>query len=196
MGLLPDSGKVEDINFFKIDELAYEPKTKTWGSDTLMAKNQTHTVTIPSDIKPGTYVIRHEIIALHGAMNDNYNTQISGAQFYPQCAKVQVTGEGAATPPGEKFPGTYKWDDKGILINIFFMPNEYVSPGGPVYKPSVNLPLKGPQPVVAETGALTGELAIKYQEARTKSDAKWENGVHRNDKIRELNPVEARNWRR
>jgi hypothetical protein len=184
MGLLPESGKVEDVKFFKIDELAYDPATQTWGSDTLIKNGNSHTVTIPGDIKPGTYVIRHEIIALHGAMNDNYITRISGAQFYPQCAKVQVTGEGTATPPGNTFPGTYTWDEKGILINMFYMPNEYLSPGGPVYKPAVDLPPKGPQPVVKETGELTGEQAIRYQENRAKSDTKWQNGVHNNEKSR------------
>jgi hypothetical protein len=184
MGLLPESGKVEDVNFFKIDELAYDPKTQTWGSDVLIKNGNSHTVTIPGDIKPGTYVIRHEIIALHGAMNDNYITRVSGAQFYPQCAKVQITGEGTATPPGETFPGTYKWDEPGILINMFYMPNEYKSPGGPVYKPAASLEPKGHLPVVKETGALTGEAAIRYQQARAKSDTKWQSGVHNNEKSR------------
>jgi cellulase len=184
MGLLPESGKVEDVDFFKIDELAYDPKTRTWGSDTLMKNDHLHNVTIPSDLKPGTYVVRHELIALHGAMNDNYKTQVSGAQFYPNCAKVQVIGQGTATPPGGKFPGTYKWDDKGILVNIFFMPNEYISPGGPVYKPSVNSPPVGPKPVVTETGAFTGELAARYEQEKAKTNTKWESGVHNNDKTR------------
>jgi hypothetical protein len=149
-----------------------------------MKNDNLHTATIPSDIKAGTYVIRHEMIALHNALNDDYIRKISGAQFYPQCAKIKITGDGTATPLGAKFPGTYKWDDKGILINIFYMPNEYISPGGPVYKPSVNLPLKGPQPVVQETGALAGEMAIKYEQEKAKTNNKWENGVHNNDKIR------------
>jgi hypothetical protein len=35
-------------------------------------------VSIPSTLKPGAYVLRHEIIALHGARSDD------GAQAYPQ----------------------------------------------------------------------------------------------------------------
>jgi cellulase len=188
MGLLPESGKPEDVEFFKIAETAYDPKTRVWGSDAMMAKNNTETVTIPSDIKPGTYVVRHEIIALHNALNDDYKRKISGAQFYPQCAQVKITGDGTATPAGSKFPGAYKWDDKGILINLFFRPNEYLSPGGPVYKPSVVAPPKGPVPVVTETGALTGDVAVKYKEEKSKTDGKWENGVHNNDKTRKQNP--------
>jgi hypothetical protein len=186
MGELPPSGKIEEVKFFKIDELAYDPKTRTWGSDVLYKNGQSNTVTIPSDLKPGTYVLRHEIIALHGAMNDNYITKVSGAQFYPQCAKVEVTGDGTATPAGNTFPGTYTWDEPGILINTFYMPNEYKSPGGPVYKPEKELPIKGPQPVVIDTGVVTGEQSAKYEAARAKSDSKWQAGVHNNEAGRKL----------
>lgn len=44
-----------------------------------IANNLTSTVAIPSDIAPGNYIIRHEIIALHSAGQEN------GAQSYPQC---------------------------------------------------------------------------------------------------------------
>jgi hypothetical protein len=92
--------------------------------------------------------------------------------------KVQVTGDGTASPPGQKFPGAYKWDDKGILINIYYGPNEYISPGPPVYKPkTVSLP-KGPVPVVNETGFLTGELGKIYSQMKAKSDKAFEDVVH------------------
>jgi hypothetical protein len=122
--------------------------------------------------------VRHELIALHNALNDNYKTKISGAQFYPQCVKVRVTGDGTETPAGQKFPGTYKWDDKGILINIYYGPNEYISPGGPVYKPKTVSAPKGPIPVVTETGVLTGELGKVYAQMKAKSDKGFEDVVH------------------
>jgi hypothetical protein len=118
------------------------------------------------------------LIALHNALNDNYKTQISGAQFYPQCVKVKVSGDGTATPAGSKFPGTYKWDDKGILINIYYGPNEYISPGGPVYKPKTISKPKGAVPVVTETGVLTGELGKVYSQMKAKSDRSFEDVVH------------------
>jgi hypothetical protein len=178
MGELPESGKTEDVNFFKIDEATYDPKTQTWGSDWLVKNNNYHTSTIPSDIKPGTYVVRHELISLHNSLNDDFVKKISGAQFYPQCIKVKVIGDGTATPPGAKFPGTYKWDDKGILFNVYYRPNEYISPGGPVYKPAVATPPKGEKPVVKDTGALTGELGTEYKQVKAKSDRSWEAAVH------------------
>jgi cellulase len=86
MGLLPDENtKVQDVEFFKIDEGTYDPKTRVWGTDQLIKDNSTRTVRIPSDLKPGTYVVRHEIIGLHFAWQENKQKKISGAQFYPTC---------------------------------------------------------------------------------------------------------------
>jgi cellulase len=186
MGLLPESGKPEDVDFFKIDEATYNPKTDSFGSDWLVKNDNYHTSTIPSDIKPGTYVVRHELISLHNALNDDFVKKVSGAQFYPQCVKVKVTGDGTVTPPGSKFPGTYKWDDKGILFNVYYRAKEYVSPGPSVYKPAVSAPPKGPQPVVKETGAMTGELGAKYKQLRAESDKAWEKGVHADVAARKL----------
>lgn len=181
MGLLPATGKIEDVSFFKIDEATYDPKTMTWGTDWLMKNGNTHTVTIPNDILPGTYIVRHEIISLHNALNDDFIKKISGAQFYPQCAKVKVTGDGTATPPGSKFPGTYKWDEKGLLVNIFYRANEYTSPGPAVYKPAVVAPPKGPKPVVANTGYLAGDLGAAYKDDKTRTDRQWVAAVHSTD---------------
>jgi cellulase len=86
MGLMPDDNvKVQDVDFFKIDESSYDPKTHIWGTDQLMKDNNTRRVTIPSDIKPGMYIVRHEIIALHFAWKENKEKKTSGAQFYPTC---------------------------------------------------------------------------------------------------------------
>jgi hypothetical protein len=72
------------------------------------------------------------------------------------------------------------------LIKLTGNRNEYKSPGGPVYKPATELPLKGEPPAVKETGALTGEAAVRYQEARAKTDTKWQNGVHNNEAQRKF----------
>jgi cellulase len=188
MGLLPESGNPEDVSWFKIDEATYDPKTVTWGSDWLMKNKSSRTTTIPSDIKPGTYVVRHEIISLHNALNDDFNKKSSGAQFYPSCIKVKVTGSGTATPPGGKFPGLYKWDEKGILVNIFYRANEYFSPGGPVYKPANPSPPVGPRPVVDPSLLSTGQTQA-YTQQRSKSDSRWVGAVHSTDAGRKLIPI-------
>jgi hypothetical protein len=104
MGLLPtEDTKVQDVNFFKIDESTYDPKTKIWGTDQLIADNSTRTVTIPSDIKPGMYVIRHEIIGLHFAWHENKEKKTSGAQLYPVCLSKWLKVEKGAANRSQRY---------------------------------------------------------------------------------------------
>jgi cellulase len=132
MGYMPDDQtSVQEVEFFKIDEATYDPKTAIWGSDKLMNENNIRSMKIPSDIKPGTYVVRHEILALHFAFRENEKSRVSGAQFYPICLKVKILGDGTVSPPGVKFPGGYRWNDPGILDNIYYGPNQYVSSRDP-----------------------------------------------------------------
>ncbi|KAF2395570.1 glycoside hydrolase family 61 protein, partial [Trichodelitschia bisporula] len=134
MGLMPtENSSPNDVSYFKIHESTYDSKTEEWGSDVLIKNNNVMTATIPSDIKPGFYVVRHELISLHFSFRANTTTKVSGAQFFPQCVKVQVLGEGTATPPGVRFPGGYQWDHPGILDNIYYGVNRYPSPGPAVY---------------------------------------------------------------
>jgi cellulase len=128
MGIMENENQsVNDVKFFKIHEATYDPKTLTWGSDWLIKDNNTIKATIPSDLKPGMYIVRHELISLHFSFNGNEQTKTSGAQHFPQCAKVEILGDGTTVPPGDTFPGTYKWNDQGILDNIYYGVNRYVS---------------------------------------------------------------------
>ncbi|KAI1178813.1 glycoside hydrolase [Nemania sp. FL0916] len=103
-----------------------------WGSDELFKTNFTWTVTIPANIKPGNYVLRHEILALHSAYDEGQ------AQFYPQCINLQVTGNGTETPAGTIATELYKIDDPGVLYNIYNDETKptYVIPGPPIYTAS------------------------------------------------------------
>jgi hypothetical protein len=184
MGLLPSAdAKPQDVSFFKVGEAAYDPKTKEWGTDWLIANGNVSTVTIPSDIKPGLYVVRHEIIALHYAFRENAETRVSGAQFYPQCLNVEVVGSGTATPNGVKFPGGYGWNDPGILDNIYYTVNRYIPPGPPVYKSERKAP-EGPAPSIKETGELSGALGAAYKAEKEAADKTWQQGVYNDVSIR------------
>jgi hypothetical protein len=58
--------------------------------------------------------VRHEIIALYSACSEG------GAQFYPGCHQLQVSGEGTKMP-GEglvSFPGAYDGREPGIMFSI------------------------------------------------------------------------------
>jgi hypothetical protein len=93
------------------------------------------TVTLPPTLAPGDYLVRHEIIALHRAATQGE------AEFYPSCTQLRVSGAGTATPAaGElvKFPGAYAATDKGILVDVFSPPVNYVMPGPALSKLAVS----------------------------------------------------------
>ena len=50
--------------------------------------------------------------ALHGA------SSYPGAQFYMECAQINVTGGGSASPATVSFPGAYSGTDPGVLVNV------------------------------------------------------------------------------
>lgn len=113
------------LSFAKIDEegLISGDNPGHWASDELMANGMSWTVTIPSSVAPGNYVLRHEILALHSAGQPN------GAQAYPQCINLEVTGSGSATPSGESATSFYTPDDPGILFNLYEPNLSYTIPG-------------------------------------------------------------------
>lgn len=70
--------------------------------------------TIPSCLLAGFYLVRHEIIALHASY------QYPGAQFYPGCHQLEVTGGGSVIPCDlVGFPGAYSGDDAGITYDAY-----------------------------------------------------------------------------
>lgn len=117
------------LSFFKIAEsgLISGSNTGTWATDNLIANGLKWSVTIPSSIAPGNYVLRHEIIALHSAGNDN------GAQNYPQCINLEVAGSGTETPSGEPATSFYTPTDPGIKFNLYTTFSSYDVPGPDVF---------------------------------------------------------------
>ncbi len=98
-----------------------------WATDEMLANGLTVSVTIPATIAAGKYVLRHEIIALHGGYNPN------GAQNYPQCINLEITGSGTDNPPGVAGEALYSPEDPGIRNNIWQTPVDYPIPGPPLY---------------------------------------------------------------
>ncbi|CAI7648187.1 unnamed protein product [Penicillium pancosmium] len=118
------------LKFFKIDEAGLIDDSNvpgTWASDNLISNNNSYTVTIPSSIAAGNYVLRHEIIALHSAGDTN------GAQNYPQCINLKVTGGGSDSPAGTLGTALYKNTDPGIKVNIYQSLSSYEIPGPALY---------------------------------------------------------------
>ncbi|KAL2257150.1 hypothetical protein VTK26DRAFT_596 [Humicola hyalothermophila] len=118
-----ESVSKESLRWFKIDGAGYDSATGTWAADALRANGNSWLVQIPSDLAPGNYVLRHEIIALHGASSPN------GAQAYPQCINLRVTGSGSNVPSGVPGTSLYSANDPGILFNPYTSPINYPVPG-------------------------------------------------------------------
>ena len=87
---------------------------------------------IPTDIAPGDYLLRAEVLALHTAGS------LGQAQFYTSCYQITVSGSGSATPSGVLFPGAYDAKHPGILVDIHQKMSTYVNPGPTVYAGGVS----------------------------------------------------------
>ena len=85
---------------------------------------------IPNNLAPGNYVIRHEIIALHLAMT------VGGAEFYPSCSQLRVGGDQTGAPQSSdlvSLPGAYSDTDPGIYAPDVYNPGfVYTFPGPPI----------------------------------------------------------------
>lgn len=124
------------LKFFKIDGVGLVDETTvpgTWGDDQLIANNNSWLVEIPPTLAPGNYVLRHEIIALHSAGTEG------GAQNYPQCFNLQVTGSGSDSPLGVLGTELYSPTDAGVLVNIYTSLSTYVVPGPTAYSGAVSI---------------------------------------------------------
>ncbi|KAI0454210.1 glycosyl hydrolase family 61-domain-containing protein [Xylaria acuta] len=132
------------LKWVKIDEDGYDTGTSTWASRKLIDNNNTWTTTVPSTLAAGNYVFRHEIIALYGASSSN------GAQNYPQCFNIAITGSGTDKPTGTLGVDLYKADDPGILFNPYTTITSYTIPGPALYGSS-----SGSNPGSSTTTAVT-----------------------------------------
>jgi hypothetical protein len=153
---------------------------KLWANEKLIKNDRKNTFQIPSDIKPGMYTLRTELLALHYS-----STQ--GPQFYPHCFNLQISGSGTVTPPGVKFPGAYKANDPSLVGNLFNSAGQplnwekYVIPGPRKYAGKYDAPT-GLAPVVSEKdrGVFPPEFQAKYEAFKKKED---EEALTFNDKL-------------
>lgn len=95
--------------WFKIQEDGLS--SGVWGTERVIGNAGKQAITIPKCIANGQYLLRAEMIALHGA------SSYPGAQLYMECAQINVVGGTAAKSPSTvSFPGAYKVCCRIILI--------------------------------------------------------------------------------
>ncbi|RPA86920.1 hypothetical protein BJ508DRAFT_122039 [Ascobolus immersus RN42] len=95
----------------------------------MMENGGKYTFKLPQNLASGDYLLRSEMLALHGAQ------EIGGGQFYMGCAQIRVSGPGGNCSPKFSLPGIYKADQPEIYIpNNYngFNTLTYTAPGGPV----------------------------------------------------------------
>lgn len=126
-------------SFFKIWEAGYDAKTKLWINEKIIKDDRKMSFQLPSDLKPGVYVLRSELIALHYA-----STQ--GPQVYPHCFNILINGNGTASPKGVKFPGGYSAREPALTTNLYNSAGKplnwekYIIPGPPKYSGKYDVP--------------------------------------------------------
>ncbi|KAF9447739.1 lytic polysaccharide monooxygenase [Macrolepiota fuliginosa MF-IS2] len=118
-------------SWFKVSHMGLVSNNPDYFGTQVLNDNCGHyTFTIPN-ISPGNYLLRAEVIALHVA------SSAGGAQFYPACFQLSVTGSSSGSPPTVKIPGAYSAQDPGILIDIHQTLTDYVVPGPTPYGTTV-----------------------------------------------------------
>ncbi|KAF7898744.1 hypothetical protein EAF00_005190 [Botryotinia globosa] len=151
------------LGFFKIDGVGLVDDSTvpgTWASDQLIANNNSWSVTIPESLAPGAYVLRHEIIALHSA------EQADGAQNYPQCVNLWVSGTGSAVPASaDTVLGTalYTETDAGVNVNIYASLASYDVPGPTQWASATASVAQGTSGAVATVAAVVSSAASSAQ---------------------------------
>jgi cellulase len=115
------SVKKESLKWTKIQADGYADGE--WAAIKMIKQNNTWPVTVPASLAAGKYVFRHEIIALHSAGS------VNGAQSYPQCLNLEVTGSGTTVPEGVVGTKLYTADEDGIVFNAYATPIKYNIPG-------------------------------------------------------------------
>ncbi|CEJ61668.1 Putative Endo-1,4-beta-glucanase [Penicillium brasilianum] len=151
------------LKFFKIDGVGLVDDTTvpgTWGDDQLIANNNSWLVEIPPTLAPGNYVLRHELIALHSAGTED------GAQNYPQCFNLQVTGSGTDQPSGVLGTELYSSTDAGIIVNIYTSLSTYVVPGPTLYSGAVSI-TQSSSSITAPGTPVTGSGSVATTSAGT-----------------------------
>jgi len=138
--------------WFKIFEEGYNAQNGQFCVDRLLASPQKGLLNfkIPNNLAPGNYLLRGEIVALHGAYVQG------GAQPYVHCAEITITGSGTAQPTSDylvSIPGAYSATDSGLLLSIYQPINNYIVPGPKVWTGnSGSTPAPAPTPTVITTG--------------------------------------------
>ncbi|KAF7314376.1 hypothetical protein MKEN_00910300 [Mycena kentingensis (nom. inval.)] len=114
----------------------YFPKSGSglWAMAKLVQNGSKWSIKIPSSLKSGQYIVRHELSAVH---NPKTSDSTSGPQNYIACIQLDVVNGGDATlPAGTQAKNLYKSDGDFANIDVYsgsFNVNDVPIPGPAVW---------------------------------------------------------------
>ncbi|KAK0662085.1 glycosyl hydrolase family 61-domain-containing protein, partial [Cercophora samala] len=133
------SAGTSGLQWFKVAEQGLN--NGVWAVDNMISNGGWHYFDMPSCVAPGHYLMRVELLALHSA------SVRGAAQFYMECAQIEVTGSGTNTGSNfVSFPGAYTADHPGILVSIYDLQGRPTN-GGRAYT------IPGPAPITCSGGS-------------------------------------------
>lgn len=114
----------------------YYPKgSGLWGMAKLVQDGSQWTINIPSVLKDGQYILRHELSAMHS--NKVSGSSTSGPQNYIACIQIEVTGGGSTSLPEGTLAGSlYDTNGDYANFNVYSSDNaaqSFVVPGPAVW---------------------------------------------------------------
>jgi len=113
----PTTDQAVGDGWFKIFEEDYDSSTNQWCTEKYINKYGHFTVTIPSDLAGGYYLVRPELLSLHEAHQYNY------PQFYVGCAQVFLESSGSSVPKDTvSIPGYVDMSKPAMTYDIYTTP--------------------------------------------------------------------------
>lgn len=164
------SDEVTGNGWFKIYWDGYDTSTKEWGTDHMNANNGLVTTTIPSDLAPGNYLVRSEVLALQ---------ELGDPQMYVGCAQLNLAGTGSVVPADTTtIPGYIDMSTPAMTVNVYsdftfteYGPKLYGTGGSgngtatsTSYKPSTTTSSSSSVSLSGTTSATTGATTGSYSE--------------------------------
>ncbi|KAK4223764.1 glycosyl hydrolase family 61-domain-containing protein, partial [Podospora fimiseda] len=145
--------------WFKIFNSGYSLSKKKWSATTLNDNHGLLTVSIPSGIPSGSYLVRTEIIALQ-----NY----PDPQVFVNCAQLYITSSSSTSIPNSKtvsIPGHLHYSDPGLTYDIYentpSSSKPYPIPGPKVYFPSSSSSSSSTSSSSSATGLVPSSCILK-----------------------------------
>lgn len=178
--------------WFKVWEEGYDESAGKWCINKLVENDGHLSVTVPSDIEEGYYLVRPELLALHAAQDSPPDPQ-----FYVGCAQIYLESSGSSKPATVTIPENYvNMDTPGLTFNVWAQPLALPYPlfGPPAYEGGGNQQSPAPSAATtsaSSTGVIPASSATAAASPSTSPYVKAEETATKEDDVVEYEVVAA-----